>query len=347
MFSGIGGFALAVDTVWPGTEHIFCDNNKFCQQVLRKWWPNAKIYEDIKDINSDTFCVRETQQERGKPDKRGRIVDGIDLLTGGFPCQPFSCAGQRRGTEDNRFLWPEMFRVIKLTRPHWIVGENVAGINSMVQYENDFNLEDKEYSSYEDARIDCERIIRNGQGRRSGKGILQNILEDLAEIGYEVQAFIIPACAVNAPHRRDRVWIVANKWGSGQLREAQSQNDGENSERGRGLNFANTDSDASDTGTNRPQRKCPRGDSGKSQGHDKGSQVAGRIKPDWNRSWLAVAHETCSRILRVDDGLPVKLDGFKLTKAGHRVERLKALGNAIVPQVAIEIMKAIKETGLF
>jgi DNA-cytosine methyltransferase len=148
----IGGFSLGLERAGFKTV-VFCEQDKFCQKVLKKHWPGVPIEPDIKTFD-------------------GKKYAGAFILTGGFPCQPFSCAGKRRGKEDDRALWPEMFRVIQEVRPHWIIGENVAGF--------------------------------------IGMGLDESI-SDLEREGYSVQAFIIPACAVNAPHRRDRVWIVANR----------------------------------------------------------------------------------------------------------------------------------------
>jgi DNA (cytosine-5)-methyltransferase 1 len=151
LFSGIGGFALAAG--WAGFKTIgFCEIDKFCQGVLKKHWPKTPIHENIKEL-------------------RGGAYAGCTLLTGGFPCQPFSQAGKRRGKEDDRHLWPEMLRIIKEAKPCWIIGENVAGIIHME---------------------------------------LDQVCSDLEACGYEVQPLIIPACGVDAPHRRYRVWIIAN-----------------------------------------------------------------------------------------------------------------------------------------
>lgn len=151
LFSGIGGFALAAHWAGFATE-VFCEQDEFCQKVLSRHWPAVPIVSDIRKFD-------------------GRAYAGADLLTGGFPCQPFSCAGKQRGDQDDRFLWPEMLRVIREAKPAWIVGENVAGIISMA---------------------------------------LDGVLSDLENEGYATQAFVLPACAVNAPHKRDRVWIVAH-----------------------------------------------------------------------------------------------------------------------------------------
>lgn len=160
-FSGIGGAALAVDTVWPNSEHVFVEIDPFPQAILKKHWPLSKIHGDIK-----TFS--------------GKDYIGADILTGGFPCQPFSAAGKRRGTEDDRHLWPEMLRIIRESYPRWIIGENVGGLITW-----------------------------------NGGLVLDSVLADLEAEGYEVWPFVIPACAVNAPHRRDRVWIVAHATDSG------------------------------------------------------------------------------------------------------------------------------------
>ncbi len=294
LFSGIGGFAYAIDQVWDNAEHIFCDNDKFCQQVLKKHWPNSKIYDDIREITSNTYqsgCVhwQLEKQSTERHDKTqcepipGISSSGVFILTGGFPCQPFSQAGKRRGVEDDRHLWPEMLRVIRLTQPQWVIAENVRGILT----------------------------IEQGM-------VFEQVCTDLENEGYEVQPIIIPAVSVNAPHRRDRIWFVANR---------KSGKPGKSAEQKRGEDIGGRNSDASDTnarGIRRYQRK--------------GDEKETASRNSWERNWLEAATEFCG----VDDGLPVELDGFELSKAGHRNERLKSLGNAIVPQVAIEILKAIK-----
>lgn len=242
LFSGIGGFSYALDQVCDDVEHIFCDNNKFCQQVIKKNWPNSKIYDDIRSITAET----------------------ADIVTGGFPCQPFSQAGKRKGTDDNRYLWPEMLRVIQLSKPQWIIAENVRGLLT----------------------------IESGL-------VFEQVCLDLERAGYKVQPFIIPAVSVNAPHRRDRVWFVAHNVSTGWSRR-------------KGSNKIN---------------RC-----------DRGKEIyQDRTGTYWQENWHEIATELCG----MDDGLPAELDGFKLSKAGHRNERLKALGNSIVPQVAIEIFKSI------
>ena len=166
LFSGIGGFSLAAH--WMGWETVaFCERDKFCQQVLRKHWPNVPIYDDIISFDNPPAA---------------------DLVCGGYPCQPFSQAGKRKGNDDDRALWPAMLAVIAKVRPTWVVAENVAGHISLG---------------------------------------LDDVLADLEAEGYATWPLVIPACAVGAPHRRDRVWIVAhaespkckfarNSWSRGQ-----------------------------------------------------------------------------------------------------------------------------------
>jgi len=156
LFSGIGGFDLAAQ--WMGWENVMqCEINPFCQKVLKHHFPTAKLYEDIRTINGKEW--------EGK----------IDILTGGFPCQPFSAAGRRKGVSDDRYLWPEMLRVVQEIKPTWIVAENVRGIVSI-----------------------------------GGGLVFEQVCADLEANEYEVQPFCIPACAVNAPHRRERIWFIAH-----------------------------------------------------------------------------------------------------------------------------------------
>ena len=156
LFSGIGGFDLAAE--WSGFTNLFnCEWEEFPRKVLKHHFPNAEQYGDIKDFDATEYHGR------------------IDILSGGFPCQPFSVAGKRKGSEDERHLWPEMLRVIGECQPRWVVGENVRGLVSW-----------------------------------SDGLVFETCCTDLEALGYSVQSFIIPACATGAPHRRDRVWIVAH-----------------------------------------------------------------------------------------------------------------------------------------
>jgi len=202
LFSGIGGFALACQ--WAGIETIgFVEIDKYCQKVLRKHWPDVPIVEDIRDVErikeivanaectsspswrewENGKCQEDGQkasntrgQNQHRPDTRGQSQSSLSnptaiLITAGFPCQPFSVAGKQRSTEDDRYLWPETLAVIKAVKPSWVLLENVTGIINLA---------------------------------------LDTVLSDLEGAGYSTETLIIPACAVNAWHRRDRVWIVAH-----------------------------------------------------------------------------------------------------------------------------------------
>jgi DNA (cytosine-5)-methyltransferase 1 len=156
LFSGIGGFSLGLERAGMNTV-AFCEIDGFCRRILGRHWPRIPIYDDIKNLSARRL------HHDGIP--------SIDLICGGYPCQPFSIAGHQRGVQDPRHLWPEMHRLIRDIRPRWVICENVAG------------------------------HVELG---------LDAVLADLANTGYTATPFIIPACAVGAPHRRDRVWIVAN-----------------------------------------------------------------------------------------------------------------------------------------
>jgi DNA (cytosine-5)-methyltransferase 1 len=328
LFSGIGGFDLAAE--WAGFTNLFnCEWEEFPRKVLKHHFPNAEQYGDIKEFDATTFSGR------------------IDILSGGFPCQPFSVAGQRKGTEDERHLWPEMLRVIGECQPRWVVGENVRG------------------------------LVNWSDGL-----VLEACYSDLENLGYSVQSFIIPACATGAPHRRDRVWIVAHSDNFGtrsRLREVQSK-DGEIPERNNNAKLSDTDSrNAPDTDLQECNRrgknnKRERGESIEGRHDKKGirSRIARPCKvtdaPDTDnerlqRSKKRRGFESCwkkrdeqpSRRIRTewenfptvppvcggDDGLPKELDGITFSK--WRRESIKAYGNAIVPQVALRIFEAIQE----
>lgn len=170
LFSGIGGFDLAAE--WMGWENVFhCEISEFPRKILKHHFPNSICYEDIKKTDFT--------KHRGE----------IDIISGGFPCQPYSQAGKRKGKEDDRHLWPEMLRVIREVQPRFIVGENVAGLLSW----------------------------NNGM-------VFHEIITDLENEGYETQAFLIPACATNAPHRRDRIWFVAHSSSNGRNERGEKVN---------------------------------------------------------------------------------------------------------------------------
>ena len=182
LFSGIGGPEVAAAML--GWENVFhCEINEFGRRVLEYWFPESDSYEDITKTDFTKY--------------RGTI----DILTGGFPCQPFSYAGKRGGQQDQRYLWPEMLRVINEVRPTWVIGENVAGIGTMVEQCRISDL-GSEVSLFEEG---------DGIHRYSAEFTftIERICKDLESIGYSIQPMLIPACAVGAPHRRDRVFFIA------------------------------------------------------------------------------------------------------------------------------------------
>lgn len=187
LFSGIGGPEIAAEIMgWKNVFH--CEINPFGRKILDYWFPNSKSYEDITKTDFTEW--------RGK----------INVLTGGFPCQPFSCAGQRKGAEDDRYLWPEMLRAIREIQPDWVVGENVAGILSMVQPGSETAL-GREESLFRE--VDRKRILHRQEY------VVETVCNDLEREGYSVQPVVIPACAVGAPHRRDRVFFIAHRADAG------------------------------------------------------------------------------------------------------------------------------------
>ncbi len=243
LFSGIGGFDLASE--WMGWENIFhCEKNEFCQKILKYHFSKSITYADIKQTD---FTIHRGQ---------------IDVLTGGFPCQPYSSAGLRKGKEDERHLWPEMLRAIREIRPNWIVGENVGGIVNW-----------------------------------NGGMVFDEVQSDLENEGYEVFAYILPACAKNATHRRDRVWFIGHSKSKG---------------RQEGLRIGEK------------EKFSTYGDS------DQKSFRIGNFEPTIASSFFGSGN----------DGLSKRLDGITFSK--WRNESIKAYGNAIVPQVAYEIFKAIE-----
>lgn len=181
LFSGIGGAEIAA--AWLGWENLFhCDINEFGRKVLGYWFPQSKEYNDIKTTDFTEW--------------RGRV----GILTAGFPCQPFSLAGKRKGADDDRYLWPETLRAINEIRPAWFVGENVFGIASMVLPGEEVDM----------GRTD-DLFDEGNLYRTERRFVLDRICRDIEDAGYTVQPVVIPACAVGAPHRRDRVWFVARR----------------------------------------------------------------------------------------------------------------------------------------
>ena len=268
LFSGIGGFALAAR--WMGWETVqFVEIDKFCQKVLSKNFPNIPIYGDIKEFDGT------------------KLRGTIDIITGGFPCQPYSIAGRRKGTEDDRHLWPEMLRIIREVQPTFIVGENVYGLVNW-----------------------------------NGGMVFEEVQTSLEAEGYEITPVILPACAINATHRRDRIWFVAD---SNSIRNLHVKDEINPTER----------LQAFDESNGRYKNTYPNNGGERIQGFFKEKiQELGGIQrgEDFGifATWTGRSNISTPVICRNYDGLPFGVD------------RIKGLGNAIVPQVALEIFKAIE-----
>jgi DNA (cytosine-5)-methyltransferase 1 len=314
LFSGIGGFDLAAE--WCGWENVFqVEIDEFAQKVLAYHFPNVKRYSDVKEFD-------------GTPYK-----GAVDVISGGFPCQPYSSAGKRKGKNDDRHLWPEMLRIIREISPTYVVGENVYGLYSW----NDGLVFDE-------------------------------IISDLETLGYEVRTLFIPAVAVNAPHRRMRIWFVAYANGAGSRGDGgtsggtQSEvrrqdasdvlepfcDDGvaANANEGRTGYKVQARRNKSASGN---QRTIANAGGTKSQRSEQHGGVAKErpVEGQGRQSRRSVCTEwenfpTQSPICGGDDGISSQLDGITFPK--WRSESIKAYGNAIVPQVAYQIFEAIKQT---
>ena len=376
LFSGIGGFDLAAE--WMGWENKFhCEWNEFGQKVLHHYWPQAELFTDITKSDFKKYN------------------GAIDIISGGFPCQPYSSAGKRLGKEDSRHLWPEMLRAIREIQPRWVVGENVRGLTNW-----------------------------------NGGLVFDEVQSDLEAEGYEVTPFLLPACAVNAPHRRDRIWFVAYSTRSskrtnelrslrcengevsgegtqtihnairpnGSERDATNPNSNGLNERngnnevnsGEGrfnalsnTNESNGNGDATDTKCSRLEHwnknrnlpseegktrreksestnefeadgngECNVADTNNSRFktfNNEKSELGEKNRAEtFSRNSIKSFHSrtrwqmfpTQSPICTGDDGISDRLDGITFPK--WRNESIKAVGNAIVPQVVFQIFKAIE-----
>jgi DNA (cytosine-5)-methyltransferase 1 len=328
LFSGIGGFDLAAQ--WMGWENIFhCEWNKFGQKVLKYHFPKSISYNDITKTD---FTIH-----RGS----------IDILTGGFPCQPYSTAGKRKGKEDERHLWPSMLRAVREIQPGYVVGENVRGL---VNWSNGL--------------------------------VFHEVQVDLEAEGYEVLPFLLPACAVNAPHRRDRIWFIAKRFtpntNTTRCENRNKQHRGQPTPNGEGKrctcgycigvdqsNVADTDSKRYEkqhdseisNKTEQLSRSNIEGSRERSFKHTNGigqewgvyenkSEITNGQQLSKSNSWDNKTtywenFPSQSPLCFGDDGLSSRLDNITFSK--WRNESIKAAGNAIVPQVVLPIFKAIQE----
>jgi DNA (cytosine-5)-methyltransferase 1 len=303
LFSGIGGFDLAAE--WMGwTNKFHCDINPFSRKLCKFYWPEAQSYDNIKTTDFTIW--------RGK----------IDVLSGGWPCQPFSTAGKRMGKEDERHLWPEMFRAIREIKPRYVVGENVRGFLNW----------------------------SNGL-------VLEEVYADLESEGYEVQSFVLSAVGINAPHRRDRVYIIAHANSDarrggpseGGRTECETDSNGEssiylgsqpnghegiitNSERSR-LEHSHQSRNIHSTISKTQGEQCDSPNDTKTD--DNVHTQQGGPSETWG------SFPTQSPLCSGDDGLPSELDGLTFSK--WRKESIMGYGNAIVPQIAWRIFATIDE----
>ena len=301
LFSGIGGFSLGLEATGYFDTVAFCDYDPYCQKVLRKHWPWVTIYDDVKELNSERL------QANGH--------NKIDIITGGYPCQPFSIAGRQKGEQDPRHVWPEMFRLVKELRPTWVIGENVSG------------------------------HIKLG---------LDTVLENLESEGYSARAFSISASSIGAVHQRERVWILAHSrctqhegsfFGSQDEDETREEttNKSERSSETSYFDVADTEGVVSN-GREHRQHTEERNTEGQarressnvahtdikglegrwSQCELREGQEEGKI--GWSQWW-----ESEPSVGRVAHGVP------------KRVDRLKSLGNSLVPMIPYYIGMTIKK----
>jgi DNA (cytosine-5)-methyltransferase 1 len=306
--SGIGGFALGFE--WAGLSKpvLFCDIEPWSRKILAKHWPDVPIVEDVKELASDPV----------------RLVPDCDILTAGYPCQPFSVAGLQRGAEDDRHIWPEIFAIVQAKRPAWCVFENVSGHISLG---------------------------------------LNQVLSDLEDkAGYAVQTFCIGAVALNAPHRRQRIFVIAHT-------DSEGEPDGTKHEQRleRANNVGNCDSsqccwdiEATEQGGRQQElaarRKNVADTNGEGlQGHLKqqtkpadtfvgcGENVADTNSTRCQEQWWGQPAQSQHEAAKCGDWWSVEPPVGRVANGiPRRVDRLKGLGNAIVPQIAMQIGLCIK-----
>jgi DNA (cytosine-5)-methyltransferase 1 len=318
LFSGIGGLDLAAE--WAGFRTVGqCEWADYPRAVLEKHWPGLPRWRDIRTLTKESFY-----EQTG--------LETVTVLSGGFPCQPFSTAGKRRGKDDDRYLWPEMLRVISEIRPRWVVGENVAGIVSMA---------------------------------------LDTVLSDLESIGYACEAVIIPACAVDAPHRRDRCAIVGytEHYGSssaeisGSLEETGRNNQERQKPtcksagagmRGNCENVADTQCIGLRTESNQPNSYIKRYNQTPEQSRRTKLRTArcgsSYVSNTDNQRLQIPGYEPGFQTVQPKDGIefdyrwPAEPDVGRVAHGvPNRVDRLKCLGNAVVPQQFYPFFKAIAD----
>ena len=334
--SGIGGFSLGLEATGGFETIAFCEFDKFCQKVLKKHWPDVPIYNDLKEISKDEETIR--------------FISDHDLICGGIPCQPFSYAGKQRGKEDDRHLWPYMFKIIKQKKPTWVIVENVGGFINVA---------------------------------------LDDVCLDLEAEGYATQSFIIPACGVEAPHRRDRIWIIGkrdvvdsdstrtgHRHGEVQKENGEVQQRNDHAE----SNHASEKQDVVDSKRNEHNREIGGGfeEEGGNEEQERKENSTARKSSGTSEVWLSdnrhersedVADSDSERLQGGEEARDFRGEGEEAEQFStryieffeqnywrieprvgrvangvpNRVDRLKSLGNAIVPQIIYHIGLAILE----
>jgi DNA (cytosine-5)-methyltransferase 1 len=324
LFSGFGAAELAA--TWMGWNNAFwCEIEDFPRTVLSYWFPQSIGYGNIKETDFTPW--------HGK----------VDILTGGFPCQPFSVAGQRKGTDDDRYLWPEMLRAIREIRPTWIIGENVNGILSMVQPGNEFTVE-SQASLFEEN--DKETILEQ-------EYVVETICRSIEQEGYSVQPIVIPACSVEAPHIRYRVFFIAH---CSDTRVESMQREGKNR-----IYQSEHITNSKCKGSGQIQQKI--------QSKQSDGNSIGGVSNEWNvanaesqqlenalRTWGRCTgltnlyskrnwrnFPTQPPVCRGNDGFPFDVVRLTVSLTAWCTGSIKGYGNTIVPEVIYEIFKAIEE----
>jgi len=282
LFSGIGGFSLGLERTGGFETVAFCEIEDFPRKVLKKHWPDVPCFEDVRKL-------------------KGSDVGAVDVICGGYPCQPFSTAGKRRGKKDDRHLWPEFSRLVAELRPSWVIGENVAGHISMG---------------------------------------LDDVLSDLEGQGYTCRSFIIPACALDAPHRRDRVWTVAHandflhagELDAGTDCGASSRGEVRDKQKGQASHGKRVWTELGPGGKNVANPDCERPQGGAKTGSPREVRARRDEQPKRRSNYSGSTWLPEPNVGRVAHGVPA------------RVDRLKSLGNAVVPQIPEIIGRAILES---
>ena len=310
LFSGIGGFSLGLESTGYFETIAFVEKDIFCQQVLKKNFKDIPIESEVRDVKGERYAA--------------------DIITGGFPCQPFSVAGKRRGTEDDRYLWDETIRVIRECKPRWFIGENVEGI------------------------INIQKGV-----------VLRQVCDDLEREGFQVQCLVIPASGIGAWHQRKRVWIIAHSnsnrdrikitGSNGEEKEIQREHREKNSSTWKFIR-TDTNEDVPNTSSERSQRFNSKQEPSKQKqrqftnkdDEDVWNTESTGLQSSFNRQgerefWgTSTPREQCQRTWwQIESGICGVPHGLSKTLDKSRANRIKSLGNSIVPLIAKELGLAI------